>query len=153
VSGISDTDALIIDLRYNGGGRPETVAFILFYLLDGAPVRLNDFVDCNGGVKNSYSTMTKAELPEKAVRFGEAKPLFVLTSKETVLGGEEMVYDLQALKRVSFIIGEDETTAGAANPVMGPNFLCKEEFGSHWWAVGAPSLLQVNGVAGTNWEQ
>jgi hypothetical protein len=93
VSGISDTDALIVDLRYNGGGRPETVAFILFYLLDGAPVRLNDFVDCNGSVKNSYSTMTKAELPEKAVRFGEAKPLFVLTSKETVLGGEKMVCD------------------------------------------------------------
>jgi C-terminal processing protease CtpA/Prc len=150
VSGISDTDALIIDLRYNGGGRPETVAFILFYLLDGAPVRLNDFVGCNDSVKNSYSTMTEAELPEKAVRFGEAKPLFVLTSKETVLGGEKMVCDL---KRVSFIIGEDETTAGAANPVMGPNFLCKEEFGSHWWAVGAPSLQPVNDVAGANWEQ
>jgi C-terminal processing protease CtpA/Prc len=125
VSEISDADPLIIDLRYNGGGHPETAAFILSYLFNGAPVRLNDFVDRNGSMKNSYSTMTEAELPEKAVRFGGAKPLFVLTSKETVSGGEEMVYDLQALKRVSSVIGEDETTAGAANPVIGPTFLCE----------------------------
>jgi hypothetical protein len=53
VPGISDTDALIIGLRYNGGGRPGTVAFVLSCLLDGAPVRLIDFVDRNGTVKNS----------------------------------------------------------------------------------------------------
>jgi C-terminal processing protease CtpA/Prc len=103
-------------------------------------------------VGNSFSTVTESELPENAVRFGGSKPLFVLTSKETISGGEEMVYDLRALKRVSSIIGEDETTAGAANPVMGPNFLCEEEFGKHWWVVGVPNLQPVNDVTGTNWE-
>lgn len=152
VSEISDSDALIIDLRYNGGGDPNTVAFVLSYLLDGAPVHLNDFVYRNGTVENSFSTVTEDELPENAVRFGGSKPLFVLTSKETVAGGEEMVYDLRALKRVSSIIGEDETTAGAAHPVMGPNFLCEEEFGKHWWVVGVPNLRVVNDVTGTNWE-
>jgi hypothetical protein len=152
MSEISDADALIIDLRNNGGGSPETVAFVLSYLLDGAPVHLNDFVDRNGTVRDSFSTMTEAELPENAVRFGGSKPLFVLTSKETVSGGEEMAYDLQALKRASCIIGEDETTTGAAHPVMGLNFLCEEEFGSHWWVVGVPIVQPVNGVTGTNWE-
>jgi len=86
------------------------------------------------------------------VRFGESKPLFVLTSKETISGGEQMVYDFQALKRVSSIIGEDETTAGAAHPVMSPNFLCEEEFGKYWWVVGVPNLWPVNDVTGTYWE-
>src|ERR1700735_657930 len=58
VSEISDTDALIIDLRYSGGGDPDTVAFVLSYLLDGAPVHLNDFVDRNGTVEKSFSTVT-----------------------------------------------------------------------------------------------
>ena len=152
LSEVSDSDALIIDLRYNGGGHPDTVAFVLSYLLDGAPVHLNDFVDRNGTVKDSFSTVTEDELPENAVRFGGSKPLFVLTSKETVSGGEEMVYDLWALKRVSSIIGEDETTAGAAHPVMGPDFLCEEEFGKYWWVLGVPNLQAVNDITGSNWE-
>jgi hypothetical protein len=152
VSEISDTDALIIDLRYNGGGGPDTVAFVLSYLLDGAPVHLNDFVDRNGTVEKSFSTVTEDELPENAARFGGSKPLFVLTSKETASGGEEMVYDLRALKRVSSIIGEDETTAGAAHLFWDPNFLCEEEFGKYWWVVGMPNLQLVNDVTGTNWE-
>jgi C-terminal processing protease CtpA/Prc len=69
VSEISDTGALIIDLRHKGGGHPDTVAFVLSYLLDGAPARLIDFVDRNGTVKNLYSTTTEAELPKNAVRF------------------------------------------------------------------------------------
>ena len=51
------------------------VAFVLSYLLDGAPVHLIDFVGRNGTVKNSYSTTTEAELPKNAVRFGGSKPL------------------------------------------------------------------------------
>jgi hypothetical protein len=51
VSEISDTDALIIDLRYNGGGHPDMVAFELSYPLDGASVRLIGFVDCNDTLK------------------------------------------------------------------------------------------------------
>ena len=75
VSETPDTDALRIDLRYNSGGYPDMVAFVLSYLLDGAPVHLIDFVGRNGIVKNSYSTTTEAELPKNAVRFGGSKPL------------------------------------------------------------------------------
>ena len=50
-SEISDTGALIIDLLRNGEGHPDTVAFVLSYLLDGAPARPIDFVDRNGTVK------------------------------------------------------------------------------------------------------
>jgi hypothetical protein len=48
-------------------GHPDTVAFVLSYLLDGAPARLIDFVDRNGTVK-----------PKNAVRFGGSKPLLAV---------------------------------------------------------------------------
>jgi len=40
---LANTDALIIDLRQNGGGDPSMVAFLISYLFDGPdPVHLND---------------------------------------------------------------------------------------------------------------
>jgi hypothetical protein len=39
---LSTTDALIIDLRNNGGGSPEMVALICSYLFGAEPVHLND---------------------------------------------------------------------------------------------------------------
>src|SRR5688500_8585151 len=41
MSKLADTDALIIDLRENGGGSPEAVAFVSSYLFGDAPVHLN----------------------------------------------------------------------------------------------------------------
>lgn len=59
---IASTDALIIDLRTNHGGSPDTVAFIEAYLLGGenedgeAEEHLVDFVDRYGTVKESLYT-------------------------------------------------------------------------------------------------
>lgn len=152
VSTIADANALLIDLRGNGGGIPDTVAFVLSYLLDGGPVHLLDFVDRNGTTKYTYSTLPAAELPSGTTCFGGTKPLFVLTSKNTVSGGEEMAYDLQSLKRATSTIGENETTAGAANPVMGESTICNKGFGQGWWRVGIPDMRPVNAVTGSNWE-
>jgi hypothetical protein len=154
ISSVADADALVIDLRNNGGGHPDTVAFVVSYFVDGdAPIHLNDMVDRQGTVKYSYSTLPASGLPEGTVRFGGSKPLFVLTSRDTVSGGEEMVYDLQALKRTHAIIGDGaETTAGAANPVMNVKSICADEFGKNWWVAAVPDMRPVNGVTGTNWE-
>jgi hypothetical protein len=154
ISSIADTDALIIDLRNNGGGQPDTVAFVVSYFVDGdAPIHLNDMVDRQGAVKYSYSTLPASSLPEGTARFGGSKPLFVLTSKGTVSGGEEMAYDLQALKRAHAIIGDGaETTAGAAHPVMNAKSICTDEFGKNWWVAAVPDMRPVNAVTGANWE-
>lgn len=154
ISSIADTDALIIDLRNNRGGQPGTVAFMVSYFVDGdAPIHLNDMVDRQGAVKYSYSTLPASGLPEGTARFGESKPLFVLTSRDTVSGGEEMVYDFQALKRAHTIIGDGaEATAGVAHPVMKAKSICADEFGKHWWIAVVPDMRPVNAVTGTNWE-
>ncbi len=95
----------MLDLRRNGGGHPSTVAFVLSYFLPEGPVHLHDFVDRDGVVKSTYSTLPTSELPKGTHPFGESRPLFLLTSKRTVSGGEDMSYNLQARKRATAIVG------------------------------------------------
>jgi C-terminal processing protease CtpA/Prc len=123
------------------------------YLLDGGPLHLLNFVDRTGGVQESFSTLPIDELPAGTRAFGGTKPLFVLTTENTISGGEDMAYGLQAFKRASHVIGQgNETTAGAANPITEPNFLCEEEFGGGWWLAAIPTLKPVHAATGTNWE-
>jgi hypothetical protein len=149
MSSISDADALIIDLRANRGGRPETVSYILSFLLPGGPVHILDFVDHDGVVKQSFHTLGLGELPDDAKVFGKEKPVYVLTSKETVSGGEDMAYALQGFGR-AMVVG-DERTAGAANVWDKVRWIGEERFGK-WWMVGIPGLRPVSKATGGNWE-
>lgn len=153
VSMVADADALIVDLRHNHGGDPNTVAFIMSFLQDNGPLHLLDFVDRAGAVEDSFSTLPLDELPEGARVFGGTKPLFVLTTENTISGGEDMAYGLQAFKRAIAVVGEgNEATAGAANPITKPHFLCEEEFGDKWWLAAIPTLQPLHPVTHTNWE-
>lgn len=68
-------------------------------------------------------------------------------------GGEDMAYGLQAFKRAVAVVGEgNEATAGAANPITKPLFLCEEEFGDKWWLAAIPTLQPLHPVTQTNWE-
>ena len=78
----------------------------------------------------------------KGARFGGKKPMYVLTSKETFSGGEELAYDLQALRRAKTV---DETTDGDAHPV-GPRPI------DAWFTIMVPSGRPINPVTKTDWE-
>ena len=154
LSTVANADALLIDLRNNHGGSPDTVAFILSYLLDNGPIHILDFVDRNGKVEEVFSTLPIDELPAGTHAFGGTKPLFVLTTNETISGGEEMAYDLQAFKRSGAVIGEgNKATAGSANQITQPRFICEDIFGKGWWFVVVPSVKPVHSVTGTNWQR
>lgn len=103
------TDALIIDLRGNGGGDPETVAYYMSYLSEGDPYPVMHIHTRHEGIRETRTT----KLDERT--YGSKKPVFVLTSYMTFSGGEEFAYDVQATKRGS-VIGE--LTGGGANPGM-----------------------------------
>jgi peptidase S41-like protein len=134
---LAGTDALILDLRDNGGGDPAMVAFLCSYLFDEA-THLNDLWTRKTGATHQYWTLPF--VPGR--RFGGKKPIYVLTSNRTFSGGEEFTYDLKNLKRAT-IVGE--TTGGGAHPVSG------HPIDEHFM-IGVPFARAINPVSGTNWE-
>ena len=133
---LRNTDALIIDLRGNGGGWPDTVAYYMSYLSEGAPYAVVRIHDRQQGVIETKTT----ELGERS--YGKKKPVYVLTSVLTFSGGEEFAYDVQAFKR-GVVVGQ--TTGGGANP-GGPHPL------GHGFTVFVPMGLVKHPATGTNWE-
>jgi hypothetical protein len=104
-------NAMIIDLRENGGGDPRMVAYVASYLLGDKKVHLSDIYFRADNETNSF--WTDPAVP--GMRFGAKKPVYVLTSRKTLSAAEDFAYNLQALKRIT-IVGE--ATGGGAHPVQ-----------------------------------
>jgi hypothetical protein len=133
---LRNTDALILDLRGNSGGWPETCALYMSYLSEGAPFVLNTF---HGRGEHAIETRT-TDLGRDS--YGIEKPVFVLISARTFSGGEELAYDIQSFKR-GLVVGE--VSGGGANPGATVPL-------SHGFSVFLPTGYPVNPVTGTNWE-
>ncbi|MDW6021610.1 S41 family peptidase [Mesorhizobium sp. BAC0120] len=135
----SDTAALIIDMRDNGGGHPESVAYLTSFFLDpGKRVHINDLVWRNRGT-STFRTEAFWSSPTPVSYLG--KPVYVLVGPKTYSAGEEFAYDLQVLKRAT-VVGEK--TRGGANP-GGLN-----ELGSDLFVV-VPSGRAENPITHGNW--
>ena len=137
MSFVSNTDALIFDLRQNGGGDPAMVALISSYLFGAEPVHLNDLHWREGNRVEEFWTKPAAA----ALRY-EGKDIYVLTSGRTFSGAEEFSYNLKNLKRAT-IVGE--TTGGGANP--GGGFRLNPHFG-----MFVPTGYAQSPITKTNWE-
>jgi hypothetical protein len=133
---LGNVDAIIFDLRDNGGGDPKMVTLMLTYLF-GEPTHLNDLYNRKEDSTTQYWTLPY--VPGKRLT---GKPAFVLTSKRTFSGAEEFSYDLKNLKRAT-IVGE--ITGGGAHPVSG------HRIDDHFM-IGVPSARAVNPISKTDWE-
>ena len=133
---LGNVDAIIFDLRDNGGGDPKMVAYISSYLF-GESTHLNDLYNRKEDSTTQYWTLSY--VPGKRLA---GKPVFVLTSKRTFSGAEEFTYNLKNLKRAT-IVGE--TTGGGAHPVAG------HRIDDHF-TIGVPFERAVNPISKTNWE-
>lgn len=134
---VAQGDALILDLRRNGGGGGDAVQLLAGYLLEpDSPL--------SGVYDRPTDTLTPAITPPwvPGRRFGADKPLYVLTSKRTFSAAEAAAYDLQALGR-ALVVGE--TTGGGAHPFeyrrIAPHF-----------AVDLPESRSFNPITGGNWQ-
>jgi C-terminal processing protease CtpA/Prc len=78
----------------------------------------------------------------RGTRFGGQKPVYLLTSRRTLSGGEEFAYDLQSLHRAKLV---GETTGGGAHPVA-PHQL------DEWFTILVPWGRPINPVTKTDWE-
>lgn len=135
---LAGTDALIVDLRRNGGGEPEMVALLTSYLFGPKPVHLNDLYWRDGDRTQQF--WTSGWVPGR--RFGPDKPVWVLTSGDTFSGAEEFAYNLKNLGRATLV---GETTGGGAHP---GDFRRIDEHFQVW----VPSGRAINPISKTNWE-
>lgn len=134
---VSNTDALIFDIRGNHGGDPETVRLLCSYLFDSKPVHLNDILFEKGKKKTEFWTLKSVPGSRYAGR-----DVYVLTGPQTGSGAEEFAYDLQNLHRAT-IVGQ--STWGGANP---GGF---ERLNDHFSAF-IPVGQAQNPYTKTNWE-
>lgn len=130
------TDALIFDLRDNGGGSPAMVGYLVGH-----------FVPEGAKVYNTFKSRGEADateaptVPIAAPRRLET-PIYILTSGRTASAGESFAYTLQAAKR-AVVVGE--ASAGGANP--GGSVPIGDGL-SVFISGGTP----VNPITGRNWE-
>jgi hypothetical protein len=133
---VAHADALIFDLRDNGGGDPRMVTYIASYLFDH-PTHLNDLYNRHEDATTQFWTLPYVPGERLA-----SQPVFVLTSKGTFSGAEEFCYDLKNQKRATLV---GETTGGGAHPVSG-------HLVADYFMVGVPFAKAINPVSKTNWE-
>jgi hypothetical protein len=134
---LANTEAIIFDLRKNGGGHPSMIQLLSSYFFE-EPTHLNNFYYRPADSIQQFWTQAYVQGPRMA-----DKDIYILTSSYTFSGAEEFTYNMKNLERAT-IIGE--TTGGGAHPIDGfgfPNLRI---------SMGVPIGRAVNPITGTNWE-
>ena len=129
-------DAIIVDLRQNGGGDPAQIQLISSYFFP-EPAHLNDLYYRAEDTTENYWTLPYVPGPKPV-----GADLYILTSARTFSGAEEFSYNMKNLKRAT-IIGE--TTGGGAHPTN--SMIVQEDF-----ILNVPVGRAINPVSKTNWE-
>lgn len=137
---LSNSSALIFDLRHNGGGDPSMIQLISSYLFE-EPQHLNSFYVRRSDSLEQYWTQASVPGPKMV-----HTPVYILTSARTFSAAEEFTYDLKTMERAT-VVGE--TTGGGAHPVE----LYLSDLGEGQFAsMSIPFGRAINPITGTNWE-
>jgi hypothetical protein len=134
---LSNTDAIIIDLRNNGGGSPQMIQLISSYLFGSDPVHLNNFY-----WRPTDSNTQTWTLPHVSGTRSPDTPVYVLTSSDTFSAAEEFSYNLKNLERATLV---GETTGGGAHP--GGSEIATDRF-----MIWLPTGRAINPITNSNWE-
>ena len=134
---LANCDAIIIDLRGNGGGYGHMVNLLATYFFDGEPIHLRDVHDRPSRSMLQAWTMPYAPGP----RF-TGKELYVLTGRRTFSAAEAFAYGMKSQGRAT-IVGT--TTRGGAHPTA------TRQVNEHF-AVFVPHARVADAVTGGDWE-
>lgn len=134
---LSNTKAIIIDLRSNGGGVPSMMQLLSSYFFDKKPVLLSDFYERATNTKTQLYTFENINGERSA-----DKPLYILTSKRTFSAAEAFTYTLKHLDRAT-VVGE--ITKGGANRTKRINL-------NDGFTISVPYIQSIHPVTNTNWE-
>jgi len=134
---VAPADALLIDVRHNRGGAPETSAFLQSYLVDERTHYL-DIYERDGDRVTQMWTLPYVPGP----KFGGTKPIWVLTGPATFSGGEDLAFSLQRQGRAKTV---GEATRGGAHP--------REQYKVDTYLDVTVSIARsYDPKAGDNWE-
>lgn len=134
---LGDTRALIIDLRKNGGGSPDTVVSYASYFYD-KPTHLNDIYMREDNKTTEMWTTDKLA----GKKYGQHRKLYLLTSSDTFSAAEDFAYAMKNNKRAT-IVGE--VTGGGAHP--GDIHRLSAHF-----MMNIPNGRTISPVTHTDWE-
>lgn len=135
---LSNTEAIILDLRNNRGGSIDMPPYLASYFLGNEKQTLLQFI--NRDNKQEDKAETTQPLEGKRL-FG--KQLYILTSNKTFSAAEAFTYTLKN-RKVAITVGEK--TGGGANPIVAK--VLNENF-----VLGLPTYSPIDPLTGTNWER
>lgn len=132
---LREGDAIVIDLRGNGGGDHAAVRYLLSHFMEPDTLDIT-FLEAG---EEPVQSRTLDFLPAGRIK---GKPLYVLTNRQVGSAGEAFAYDVQQFKLGTLVGG---VTVGAANnntfvPIA-PGFMLSVSYGR-----------PVHPVTGGNWE-
>jgi hypothetical protein len=147
---LEGTDAVIIDLRRNGGGSAQSVNFLLSHFTTSDTVASLTVTNRSGNERFTRYTLAQVPGPRRP-----DVPLFILTSGFTASAGEDFAFVAKNLGRATLV---GATTAGAgrnnATMAVGHGFLTSVSFsrvqdpntGREWERVGVQPDVAVDPV-------
>jgi hypothetical protein len=135
---LAHTDAMIIDLRQNPGGRGELVQLLLSYFFADHRVQYLTEKDGVRKITRQWWTLPYVSGPRRP-----DLPLFVLTSANTGSAAEEFAFALMNLRRATLV---GETTAGAAHKTH------RHPYPDLGIEISMPDGRSYDPVTGEDWE-
>jgi hypothetical protein len=130
------SQALIIDVRYNGGGSGGMVNLIESYLF-------NKKTEMNGLIGRSGKDTTHIEAdPADVKNFTLNMPVYILTSHKTFSAAEDFAYGMQSVHRAQTV---GEKTGGGAHPVQTSPV-------GYGLIIRIPFMRSFNPYTHTDWE-
>lgn len=128
-------DAIIIDMRRNGGGYPRIVNYLSSYFFNEKLLLNTIYTRVNNHTQELWVEEVKGLKRPKV-------PVYILISDYTFSGAEDFSYTMQSQGR-AIIIGE--VTGGGAHPTQ----LFPLNKG---YSIGIPFARTINPITKTNWE-
>lgn len=135
----TNCNALIIDLRYNGGGWDDMVNFLLSYFAESRDEVIFNVAQYT--IDSSYyAGKTISYVPGKRLT---GIPVYVLISRSTASAAEAFASRIKYINSHAVLVGE--TSAGAENPIS--RIVIGDEF-----ILNIPSWRSVYQKYDTDWE-
>lgn len=134
---VSNSSAIIIDLRYGVGGSPEMVNYIISHFFKSKTHVIDIYI------RSENLNLPYWTTPDSSNTALTKVPIYILTSYKTFSAAEGLSYELQSLKRAT-IVGE--VTRGGAHTVTYRNL-------SSGFVADIPFGRATSPITKTNWER